>query len=147
MNKQHDDERLNREILEIEQGAFKQKALIEIGFKSNEPIFTKFKLTVPYKQSINEPDKVLPISNWYNERKFWYDPKTNLYFPRSIEEFIQETVQEKLRETLFGIWFKFIALSEITRTIPRIYEEYQVSLNGRFRLNAYQIEGKLECKI
>ena len=30
---------------------------------------------------------------------------------------------------------------------PRIYEEDQSSLDNKFKLNAYQVEGRLECKL
>ncbi|MBS3162659.1 hypothetical protein J4467_01935 [Candidatus Woesearchaeota archaeon] len=140
MNPQHDDPILNREQLELEKIVLGLPALRDIGIEAESPTYSAFRLTVPYQQSLTDPNKVLPCANSYL-------PRSALYLPKTIIDHIEKTGKIILIEMLKEIGFGFIRILEITEINSRLFTENQKSADGKFKLNAYQVTGKLECKL
>ncbi len=130
MNQQHIDSRLNESQLEENFGQH----------SSEEDRGTTFKLTVPYQESCIEPKKYIP-----GQRSYLF-PK-RLSSGQKIDELIQTTYEIVLKYMLKERGFELLSILEITSIKPRIYEEDQSSLDNKFKLNAYQVEGRLECKL
>jgi len=95
-----------------------------------------FELTVPYRFSITEPDKVIPIP-------FSYLPRGIMYNSIEINEFIEKTILIILREML-----KKQPYDLESRINPRLFEDDQKSLDRKvtFRFNAYIVTGKVKLK-
>ena len=95
-----------------------------------------FELTVPYRFSITEPDKVIPIP-------FTYIPRGGIYLSMEINEFIEKTIPIILREML-----KKQPYDLEYRINPRLFEDDQKSLDRKvtFRFNVYIATGKVKLK-
>jgi len=115
------DERLNREIL------------IDIRSAREENQYT-FELTVPYRFALTEPDKVIPLESTIL-------PLGVLYTPMNLDEFIKRTVPVILREGLSKQPYEL----EYVKT-PRKYENDQLSIDKKFRLNAFGVSGIVKLK-
>jgi len=93
-----------------------------------------FELTVPYKFDITEPDKVIPIP-------FSYLPRGIMYNSMEINKFIEKTVPIILREMLNKQPY------DLEYTInPRLFEDDQKSLDGKFKFNVYIATGEVKLK-
>lgn len=117
-------------ILETEQLALEDITLCENVCKA------KFILTGPYlitKEGIRPS-----MEHSCLLRPIFYEPK-------ELTEYIQGIITNIL---MYAIpkGKKFSQLLEVTKIIPRLFEEDQTTLDGKFKINAFQAEGILNYR-
>ena len=120
MQRIHQDPKLNQEQLSLE----------DLGITENLR-FARFVLSAPY----------LVLENGVR-------PATSiLYPPTDLSLYIPRVVPTILKELIFQKGILINPEQEISKTIQRLYDEDQTTLDKKFKINAFQVEGTLSYKI